>query len=1104
MSISLPSRLLARVILRWVAVTSVVMGLVLLVLSTLWADVGWALQLIPLSGALGATVIGLALVGVWLHRPWLRLSSGLALILIGALSLLSWAAADWLLGIWPALAALEPVRTGSLRQYWLAAVLFLTFGLTFLVSPQRRRLWLGVGIAWLLTGIALMLVHVFSPVAHWWASNASGASLISLFIVFGGSALIASAGQEDGVETKGLRRATWWVGLGGFMLGCMIWYALSAQHQRDLTAGAATVGHNMETAINQLLRSHYVSMSRMVASWSGRGLLDEPWGETAPASVQADADQFLTDLRSFAGLGFWLPAQSRSEMLVYRHGDDAQWAEWLQQPALGHCRTGQQWRCNLAFVPAKEQKPGLLLMAVPMHDSRGPIGMLLGMVDFDTLMTNHLHLEAYPYVLTVQQGTEEIYQHRPAQLSASEESRAGELLYYREAALFDQQVFSITVHHGDSMEAARLPNLILLATLVSLLLSTVIALTLELAATNASRSRALSRSIMRQRQLRRIEDMVAREQPLADIGRAAADHLVRQLEASQCLVVMKPSLVNSDPFEMAVATLDGVDPEVLLPDPDLYHTPLRQALHTAQPLLVPDLEDESRWPEFNRRALRAGYRAALVFPVLTTGREVLGVLALFRIQPGVLTGEEQGDIDDVSPLIGLAVEQERSKSALVYASRYDVLTELPNRGYLQQRLIQWVQQATERAEGLAVLFIDLDGFKPVNDSLGHTMGDQVLRQVGQRLQQVFPSDTFVSRLGGDEFVALVPEYAGAGTAGTDHLIVQALEILARPFVLADLQVSLTASVGATRLYPGQTPPDDPLLLLQQADLAMYKAKRGGRNHFEWYLEGDQSRQHRKVQLRHDLQQALIDGEFRLHYQPIISHTDAVIAVEALLRWQHPEQGMISPSEFIPLAEETGQIIPLSNWVLDQVCRDARVLRQQWPLQVAVNLSPLQFLRPQFRQQLMEVVAHYELPPQALNLELTEHTLVEDPEQAATTLRELQSAGFGISIDDFGTGFSSLSYLKWLPVSALKIDRSFIRDMQNSPRELALVRAIIDMAHELDLTVVAEGVERREQAQALQSLGCDCQQGYYYARPKDFTALLVWLQSRGHWRTGSMG
>lgn len=425
-----------------------------------------------------------------------------------------------------------------------------------------------------------------------------------------------------------------------------------------------------------------------------------------------------------------------------------------------------------------------------------------------------------------------------------------------------------------------------------------------------------------------------------------------------------------------------------------------------------------------------------------------------------------------------AAEQELKHRAL-----HDPLTGLPNRTLVLERVQQCLSRRGETTPDLAVLFIDLDHFKRINDSFGHDAGDQVLISVAQRLQRAMrPTDT-VARLAGDEFVVVCTDVA---TYHDATVIAQGLlEALAPPIQLKEDNVFVAASIGIV-MAAGDSNAEK---LIGSADIAMYEAKTGGRARYQLFDEQMQMQVATRLRIENDLHRALANDEFRLFFQPIIAAaTGAVVSVEALLRWQHPEKGLLLPAEFIPIAEDTGLIVPIGLWVIEQTCRLAKTwsaLRDaNLPLGVAVNLSARQLVQSDLVETVKRIFRANAFDPMRIEFgfEVTETAVMCDPEAAAATLQALRDMGTRISIDDFGTGYSSLAYLKQFPVDTLKVDRSFVMNITNDSVDQAIVRAVTDLAHSMHLTVVAEGVETLEQAQILQRLNIDLLQGFFYARP----------------------
>ena len=497
--------------------------------------------------------------------------------------------------------------------------------------------------------------------------------------------------------------------------------------------------------------------------------------------------------------------------------------------------------------------------------------------------------------------------------------------------------------------------------------------------------------------------------------------------------------------------------------------------------------DYAQWDEGVEQVRAAGLRGAVASPVWSAG-ELAGVLVAGRRTPGVRASEVEC-IDLLAAQAGAALvvarrfaERQTFETELRHQASHDPLTGLPNRTLLLDRIDQALTPGGRRSDGVAVLFLDLDGFKTINDSLGHEAGDDLLRSVGDRLLGCLrPGDT-LARYGGDEFTVLLDDGDEAAAIAVADRI---LEALRAPFPLAGREVSVTASVGVSITPPGagataDRRPDP----IRDADLAMYRAKELGGSRWQLFVDSMDADALDRLDQETDVRRAVTAGEFHLEYQPVVDlATGWLTGVEALVRWNHPPRGPVSPAEFIPVAERTGLIVALGRWVLGEACRQARVWQDAGlDLHVAVNLSPIQFGDAGLVDDLRAAIALHGVDPGRLVLEITEGVFIDNPTQAVATMRSIGELGVALALDDFGQGYSSLSYLKMLPLQLVKIDRAFVDGLPRSPADQAIVRAVVSLASELGMDVLAEGVETLDQLAHVRRLGCGSVQGYLFSRP----------------------
>jgi diguanylate cyclase (GGDEF)-like protein/PAS domain S-box-containing protein len=447
---------------------------------------------------------------------------------------------------------------------------------------------------------------------------------------------------------------------------------------------------------------------------------------------------------------------------------------------------------------------------------------------------------------------------------------------------------------------------------------------------------------------------------------------------------------------------------------------------------------------------------------------------------GSVIRDEKGEVSKVIVVSRDITERKMSEEHIRHLAQHDVLTNLPNRMLLTDRIGQAIAQAARASKSVAVLFLDLDRFKTINDSLGHEMGDRVLLAVAKRLSDALREGDTVARLGGDEFVVALPEISDTRDVGA--VAGKVLKAVSQPLRIDHLELHIEVSIGVS-LYPEDGQDAD--TLMRKADTAMYHAKSSGRNNYQFFTAEMNAAVHKRLALETGLRQALARDEFLIHYQPQIDlATSRVVSVEALVRWRHPEHGVQLPVEFIRVAEEIGLIMQLGEWVLANACKQARAWQDQGypPVRIAVNLSARQFTQKDLPKVIRRALEESGLEPRYLELEITESEMMQYATQTLAALHEINAMGVHISVDDFGTGYSSLSYLKQLPIDRLKIDKSFVRDIHTDPNDAAIVAAIIAMGHVLKLGVVAEGVESESQLNFLRLQACDAAQGYFIAQP----------------------
>ncbi|OJF99107.1 histidine kinase [Rhizobium sp. 58] len=505
------------------------------------------------------------------------------------------------------------------------------------------------------------------------------------------------------------------------------------------------------------------------------------------------------------------------------------------------------------------------------------------------------------------------------------------------------------------------------------------------------------------------------------------------------------------------------------------------AAFTGEPVLVADILTDPLWEDYKAIAAPYSYRSCWSTPIRSYEGKVLGTFALYSAQPGLPSDEHNELILMAAHLAGIAIERQQAEERIHFMAHHDALTGLPNRLMFDAKVAAALQQAQGSGRWVALAFLDLDNFKLVNDSLGHHAGDEMLRIVADRMRACVRKSDMIVRVGGDEFIIMLN-----GLPTERDLVLSRFEkirsAIAAPMMLSGRSLQVSCSMGVV-CYPDHG--DTAIDLVANADSAMYRAKEIGRNNLQLFNVEMAAKAHEKLLHQEELRDAIARQEFVLHYQPQVNlHTGRVFAAEALVRWQHPERGLVTPADFIPLAEETGLIVAIGDWVLNAACRQNKAWQDAGlpPIIVGVNVSARQFSEGDCVSRVAAALRDSGLEACYLELELTESLIMQDVPAAIATMHELEALGVQLAIDDFGTGYSSLSALKSFPVSRLKIDRSFVQDLPGDEDDRAITGAIISLAQKLNLRVIAEGVETQAQVDFLRAAGCTEIQGYFFSKP----------------------
>jgi diguanylate cyclase (GGDEF)-like protein len=601
---------------------------------------------------------------------------------------------------------------------------------------------------------------------------------------------------------------------------------------------------------------------------------------------------------------------------------------------------------------------------------------------------------------------------------------------------------------------------------------------------------ALKRAAQLDRDRNQVLEMVARNTSIVEILHHLAGMVEHQRPGliGSILLARDGRLYHAAAKDVPEAFLQAIDGAVIAHDSPL---PLARFFsHEPDAYISPDIGADENWAAFRELAARHELHACWALPFFSGAHEMLGVFAAYLREPRAPSTRDIELIAAASNLAAIAVEHRQLTDRLYHQAQHDALTGLPNRLLFHDRLNQAIMLARRHQNMAGLIYLDLDRFKIINDTLGHGIGDGLLQQVAERLERNIRQNDTLARMGGDEFTLVLNELNGP--QGAVRVAQKLLAAFQKPFFVDAHELYVTASIGVS-VYPADG--DTPEELLRTADNALYRSKERGRNTYQLYSNEMSAAIHERLAIENALRFAQLRNEFSVHYQPQIDlESRRLSGVEALLRWRSEQYGVVPPDRFIPIAEENGLIVPIGGWCLAQACRETHtILGELAPsFKVAVNVSALQFARADFVEQIIETLQTTGLAPTQLELELVESTVVRDISDTIAKLNRLRAIGVDVAIDDFGTGYSSLAYLQRLPISTLKIDRVFVREMASEGsvgrNSRGIVRAIIMLAQHIGIRVIAEGVETEEQLQYLSDAGCSIAQGYLFSKPLPATEL----------------
>ncbi|WP_254902994.1 GGDEF domain-containing phosphodiesterase [Halomonas sp. CSM-2] len=994
----------------------------------------------PLSGlmvadaALTGFLAGLCLLGWLLQQRWLVYLAAMPLALITLYTLVHnglsggpWVGASWVSG-------------GPRILSAAAFLLFLVALCTTLGTKQtwQRLVWAGSGVLALGTGSFSMLLLLLPDSRLGWADGFVSAPLLAtLYALLGGVAFVSAAWRGS----RPLLPLGWLTQIAvvsGVLVSCVAWYTLSWSGQGHMQRQAATLLDNAARNARHAMQEEREFIQRLAWRQGLNNTLNE--SEHWAHDVQTYFEH-APYLKTVALIG---PDGELGELRVSPQPYPRRLLTEDSYPSLRDALfsvRSDTWALQV------DRQPSTVLLVSSLGNNAG--GQLVAELDMTDLLRRELSVPLSLFRLTVGEGTPYLALRKPGRAIDDTPIRPLPHLEERHVGLPGGARLTFNVYMDSVSGMLRAGIMPAGFAIAGLTLSYLLALSLGLVRLILFRSREL---LSARQKLEAQYDLEQRYRSLYlyhPDGVLSIDREGRVVTANEACGKITGRANNE---------VQGTHFSTLLQPQDIERI---QVIYDAT------LDGQPNCVELQIKH-REGHLKSLeltTMPIIVDG-ETLGVFAIAK---------------DIT-------QQHEQAAQLAYQASHDLLTGLPNHTAFDDDLNEAFAEAQKNGKLLVVMHIDLDGFKAVNDGLGHHIGDLLLVAVAGRLRRAISQRDTLVRMTGDEFALLLTELDDCD-AGIE-VAEQVLDYLLEPFQLEGESVHISASIG---IACNSDAVEHAHELMQQADIAMGEAKQQGRNTWHWY-QGDVQRITRaSVLLRHDLHKALQNDEFELYYQPIVeARSGRVQGMEALIRWHHPEKGMISPGTFIPLAEQTGQIIPLGRWILHRVCQDVAFMQAtKGPeMPVAINISSLQFRRAGFLEDMQKALDDSGVPPERLEIEVTESVLIDGAKQAIDLINRLKAMGIKVALDDFGTGFSSLSYLRDLPIHKVKLDRAFIKDITTDTRNAAIVQGIITMAHHLNLIVVAEGIEDRAQQQDLIRRDCDLLQGFLFARPMPRDAVMA--------------